>query len=477
VTEASTRLTLRTVEGRTSREHAAWGRAIREEVRRGEVGAPAGPRDRDPVALLLEDERGLVEDLLPIRHARMATSAFAFFRGSAGLMAFDLAAATSTGIPAQLCGDAHISNFGMFGTPERDLVFDVNDFDETHAGPFEWDVLRLAASAAVAARDGAHGAATERRAARTAAQAYREAIRDLASQRFIDVWFSKITTQAIFEELAGRLGGKAASQLEKSERKLARTAARRTSLGSLEKLAEHTDEGWRLREAPPLVVRHPRTAQIDSQLRALFEGYAASLQRDRHVLLSHYRLADFARKVVGVGSVGTDAFVFLLMGPREDDPLFLQLKEARPSALAPYVEADPVVSTGPISHDGERVVTGQRLMQAASDAFLGWASGGKGGAKRFYFRQLRDMKVSAEVELMTAGQLVAYTELCAKTLARAHARSGSSVAIAAYLGGSTRFDDTVAAWALEYASQNDRDYVILREAIGDGRLEVAPEPA
>jgi uncharacterized protein (DUF2252 family) len=475
ITKGTQTVVLRAVEGRTSDERAAWGRAIRQRVKRGELARPQGTRDRDPVDLMLADEEGLVAELLPIRHARMARSAFAFLRGSAGLMAYDLAGGPSSGIPVQLCGDAHVSNFGFFATPERNLIFDVNDFDETHAGPFEWDVLRLATSAAVAARDRAHGPEVERAAARTAARAYREAIAELATMRFIDVWFSQVTAQRLFGELEKRLHGKARKRLETSKRSLAKAAAKRTSLGSLEKLAEQTDDGWRIREAPPLVVRHPRTKEIDGQLRALFESYAGSLQRDRHVLLDHYRLTDFARKVVGVGSVGTDAFVFLLIGSRESDPLFLQLKEARPSVLAAYVDADAVVSTEPITHQGERVVTGQRLMQAASDAFLGWASGGKGNSKHFYFRQLRDMKVSAEVELMNPRRLVAYTELCARTLARAHARSGSSAAIAAYLGGSETFDAAAEAWGLEYADQNDRDYAALTGAIADGRLEVAAD--
>lgn len=444
-------------------ELRAAGREHRRRVPRADHAewTPADER-RDPVAAVVEEDTGRVPDLVPIRHGRMAPSAFTFYRGTAGIMAEDLASLPSSGILVQSCGDCHLSNFGVFATPERSLVFDLNDFDETYPAPFEWDLKRLAASFVVAARDNGFGDRDGAEAARRSVARYHEAIRRDARRPFLDVWYQSLDVDSVLTAVATTGSKKARKAAAKGVRK----ARSRTHLGTLAKLAEHVDGRWRIRHDPPVVVTYPGHEEAAPRLDALFAAYAETLPPDHRRLFEQYRLVDFARKVVGVGSVGTEAFVFLFLGPQGDDPLFLQLKQAGPSVLAPHVEPDVPQP----EHDGQRVVEGQRLMQAASDVFLGWASGGPGGDQRFYVRQLRDMKGSTEVAELSPAGLCAYADLCGEALARAHARSGAAPEISGYLGGKESFEAAVTRFALAYADQAERDYERFAAAIADGRL-------
>jgi uncharacterized protein (DUF2252 family) len=443
-------------------EQRAWGRERRRAIARSAHAGWSPPADRpDPVATIEAEDADRVPDLVPIRHARMAASPFAFLRGSAAVMAGDLATTPSSGIVVQSCGDCHLSNFGVFATPERRLVFDINDFDETMPAPFEWDVKRLAASFVVAARSlGATGAETQR-PVRRAVRAYREAMLRDSDLAFLDVWYQSIPVDAVLAALLPRAGRRTRRKSEKAIQK----ARNRTNLGALRRFAQRTDDGWRIRTEPPLIVRYEAQDDVEPALHALFADYANTLAPERRRLFDAYSLADFARKVVGVGSVGTEAFMFLFIGPQGDDPLFLQLKQAQPSVLAPHLDERP---TG---HEGRRVVEGQRVMQAASDVFLGWARGGPGGGQDFYIRQLRDMKGSAEIERMAPGELDIYAALCGAALARAHARSGQAPAIAGYLGKGDAFDRAVAKFASEYADQTERDHRAMTDAIAAGRLD------
>ncbi|MGE5636824.1 MAG: DUF2252 domain-containing protein [Nocardioidaceae bacterium] len=443
-------------------EQRATGRERRRDVPRSAHAGWSPPAGRpDPLATIEAEDAGRVPDLVPIRHARMATSPFAFLRGSAAVMAADLATTPSSGIVVQSCGDCHLSNFGVFATPERRLIFDINDFDETLPAPFEWDVKRLAASFVVAARSlGATGEDALRPALRATAS-YRNLMRRNARTPMLDVWYQSIPVDAVLEAVLPSAGRRARRDTAKRLRK----TRSRTNLGALERFAQRTEDGWRILPEPPLVVAYERTEDADEALRRLFDGYADTLPPDRRLLFSQYRLADFARKVVGVGSVGTEAFMFLFIGPQGDDPLFLQLKQAQASALAPYVEV-PVPA-----NEGRRVVEGQRLMQAASDVFLGWARGGPNRDQEFYVRQLRDMKGSAEIERMRPAELDVYAALCGAALARAHARSGQAAAIAGYLGKGDAFDRAIAAFAADYADQTERDHAALTDAIAEGRLD------
>jgi uncharacterized protein (DUF2252 family) len=392
-------------------------------------------------------------------------------------MAADLAQAPSSGIGVQLCGDAHLANFGVFATPERNLLFDLNDFDETHAGPFEWDVKRLAASVVVAGRDHGYPEAVVADALRMALESYRRGVADAAEMTILEAWYHRLDLASIFAVFESEMRQRGQRRLlEREQRRVARNAARRTSVGSLSRLAEPGLDGtWRLREAPPLITRFAIDEQVAGRVRALFEQYADSLRSETHVLLTSYRPVDLARKVVGVGSVGTETFVFLLQSTRRRDVLFLQLKEAKPSVLAGFVDGPSVVGTRPIAHDGERVVVGQRLMQAASDQFLGWASGGQGRKQRFYLRQLRDMKISADLTVMTPRSFVAYAGLCARALAFAHGRSGSAVAISGYVGSGPAFLRAMEAYAQAYAERTVEDHAALAAAAKAGRIPVADE--
>jgi uncharacterized protein (DUF2252 family) len=449
---------------------AAEGRAARRRVPRGAHGewAPA-PERRSALEVLEEQEASRLPELLPLRHARMLASPFAFFRGAAAVMAADLAATPSSGAQVQLCGDAHIANFGGFASPERDLVFDINDFDETFRGPWEWDVKRLAASVEIAGRETGLRARRRADAVRASVRAYREAMRRFAAMGNLEVWYARLDASTIVAEIERRRGAKhGAAFRQRIER-----AQSRDHLRALSKLTVQTNGLPRIAHRPPLLVPVEELTDaggvdVEQAMRALMRSYRESLRSDRRRLLDGFRYVHLARKVVGVGSVGTRAWVVLLVGRDAGDPLFLQVKEARRSVLEPYAERNGG------RNEGRRVVQGQWLMQAASDILLGWlrARGPDGQERDFYVRQLWDWKASAEIGAMTGAQLTAYGELCAWTLARAHARSGDRVAIAAYLGGGDRFDRALAAFAAAYADQNERDHAALAEAARAGDLAV-----
>ena len=436
------------------------GRAARRIVSRGSHAHWAPAPDRpDPVELLEEQAQGRLEELLPIRYSRMMASPFAFLRGSAIVMAQDLAGTPKSGIQAQLCGDSHLLNFGAYASPERSLLFDLNDFDETLPGPWEWDVKRLAASLVVAGRDNGFDASDCRGAAQASVASYRQRMAEFSQMGELEVWYSRIGEEDIRGLLShARAGKKTTKRLSKNVRK----ARGRDSLHALSKLTTVVDGRRRIIEDPPLLVRLPEGDDVRSQVYAILESYKRTLQEDRRHLLERYRFVDAARKVVGVGSVGVRAFVVLLEGRDENDPLFLQVKEARSSVLERHLKSNTY------EHHGHRVVAGQRLMQAASDIFLGWFRGTEG--RDFYQRQLKDMKGSADLESMSPDDLVIYAGICGWALARAHARSGDRVEIAAYLGKSERFDVAIADFAKEYADQNERDHAALCAAVKSGRV-------
>jgi uncharacterized protein (DUF2252 family) len=387
----------------------------------------------------------------------MAASPFAFLRGSAAVMAADLASQPHTGLTVQLCGDAHLLNFGLYASPERTLLFDLNDFDETFPGPFEWDVKRLAASVAVAGRENGHSDTKAHRAALEATAAYRTALRGLARKGELAVWYERIDADSLLPLV------RSARHRRRVESSLTR-ARRRTSLHAVGKLTETVDGRRRIVHDPPLL--EPAGAADTASLRKIFSDYRSTLSEERRLLLDRYRFVDAARKVVGVGSVGTRCFIVLLAGRDQDDPLFLQIKEAHKSVLEEHLP------TGPYVHPGHRVVAGQRLLQAASDIFLGWMTGPQGRA--FYWRQLRDMKGSADVAGMSPEALTAYARLCGTALARAHARSGDRIAIAAYLGNTDTFERAVADFALSYATQTTADHATLGAAVAAGVVTASP---
>src|SRR5215217_816419 len=436
------------------------GRAARRTVPRSSHAGWTPPPDRpDPVGLLEVQAKGRLEELMPIRYGRMMASPFAFLRGSAIVMANDLASTPKSGIRAQLCGDAHLLNFGAYASPERALLFDLNDFDETLPGPWEWDLKRLAASFVVAGRDNGFDAADCHGAAQAITASYRQRMGELSEMGELEVWYTRIGEAEIQGLLSSaRAGKKTTKKLSKNVQK----ARGRDSLHALSKLTTVVAGRRRIIDDPPLLVRIPEGDEIRAQVYAILESYKRTLQEDRRHLLERYRFVDAARKVVGVGSVGTRAFVVLLEGRDRDDPLFLQVKEAGASVLEGHVPS------GSYEHHGHRVVAGQRLMQAASDIFLGWFRGTEG--RDFYWRQLKDMKGSANVETMSPDELVLYGGLCGWALARAHARSGDRLQIAAYLGKSERFDVAVADFAQAYADQNERDHAALLAAVKAGRV-------
>jgi uncharacterized protein (DUF2252 family) len=428
---------------------------------------------RDPVALLLGQAKTRVAELVPIRHGRMLVSPFTYFRGAALPMASDLATTPASGLQVQLCGDAHLSNFGAFASPERTLVFDVNDFDETLPGPFEWDVKRLAASLAIAGRDNSFPAAARRKIVLAAAEAYRTALRQFADQPLLAVWYAHLDIE--------RALGQFRSQVKKKGYKAARgmlaKAHTSDSTKALGKLTTEAGGQRRIISDPPMIVpiedvyADVQAGAIYQEIRTVLSRYGRTLQSDRRHLLEQFSLVQVARKVVGVGSVGTRAWIVLMDAGDDAEPLFLQAKEAQPSVLADYCGASQY------SNEGERVVTGQHLMQAESDIFLGWtrATGPDGLQRDFYVRQLKDWKFSAPVEQMVPQGMTVYAGLCGWTLARAHARSGDRVALAAYLGGSAKFDHAIAEFAETYADQNERDYATLQRAAKDGKVETTTE--
>ena len=439
--------------------------------------SPAADRP-DPVALLEEQDARREKDLVPVRHGRMMVSPFTFYRGAAKIMAADLKDTPRAGLNAQLCGDAHLSNFGLFASPERQLLFDVNDFDETLPGPFEYDVQRMSASFTIAGRNNGFTKAETRAATLSSVRAYREAMAEFAAMRTMDVWYAHLSEQdvlAALKNLVRTETGKNKKALKKGEKKARAVAAKahtRDSLQALSKLAELVDGKYQIISQPPIVVPLkdlPAAAemtpdQVRHVIHEQFRSYRNTLQNDRRHLLERFEIIDVARKVVGVGSVGTRAFIVLLQGRDEQDPLFLQVKEATTSVLEDHLPKSR------FKQPGERVVHGQRLMQAASDIYLGWTKGVEDG-RYLYWRQLRDMKGSAVIETMPPSSLEVYSHLCGWTLARAHARSGDSVAIAAYLGKSDAFDRSISDFSERYADQNEQDYEAFVKAVRSGRLE------
>ncbi len=449
-------------------ERAARGRAARSVARRSSHAVWEPPPDReDPVAILEGQAQSRVQDLVPIRYGRMSASPFAFFRGAAAVMAADLAGTPDSGLRVQVCGDAHLSNFGAYAAPDRRLVFDLNDFDESLPGPWEWDVKRLAASFAIAGRE--NGLSRKQRAEvlLTVTRSYREAMREFASQGNLEVWYERFDVEAALAEVEDE-DPKEVKRVRKGVAK----ARSKDSLRALEKLTEVVDGELRFRSEPPLLVPaeelFPSGESRDLRriLLDVLDAYGETLPGDRQHLLETYELQRIARKVVGVGSVGTRAWVILLTGTDDGDPLFLQAKEAEASVLEPYASASR------FRNHGRRVVEGQRLMQAASDIFLGWCRAtGAEGERDFYVRQLWDWKRSAEVERLTPRGLELYAQMCGWTLARAHARSGDRIAIGGYLGGGDSFEEAIAKFAEAYADQSERDHEALVAAIDSGRVE------
>jgi uncharacterized protein (DUF2252 family) len=451
------------------------GKDLRKQVSRTSQGgfAPA-PDRRDPIDVLEQQAATRVPELLPIRYGRMASSPFAFFRGAAAIMAMDLATTPVSGIKAQLCGDAHLVNFGIYNSPERRLVFDLNDFDETLPGPWEWDVKRLAASLVVAGRDNGFSEEDTSNVVRAAIEQYRLAMAGFAGQRNLDVWYSRMEIDEVVADLRDRMDKQRSKQVKRNIAKF----ASRDNLQAFAKLTTEVDGVPRFASSPPLVVplRELAASQefsdadaeawIAEASRRVLSDYRRSMDDDRRHLIGQYEFADLARKVVGVGSVGTRAWIVLMLGRDSADPLILQFKEAGSSVLEPYV------GVSQYDQGGHRVVAGQRLMQATSDIFLGWYRGkGIDGIDRsFYIRQLRDGKGSIDVAAMDPVTLRGYAGLCAWTLARAHARSGDRVAIASYLGTSGAFDEAMVTFAHLYAEQNERDHAALVAAIADGRI-------
>jgi uncharacterized protein (DUF2252 family) len=444
-------------------EHRAAGRAARGMVPRTSHAGWAPPHDRpDPVALLHAQDATRVQELVPIRWGRMSVSPFTFYRGAALLMASDLSATPNSGLTVQACGDAHLLNFGIFASPERTLLFDVNDFDETLPGPWEWDLKRLVTSIVLAGRDAGFSAAQNRDAALAAARSYREWMANYAAMGDIDVYYSKVAAEEILK-LAKTAAGVKKGRVDEILAK-ART---RDSLHALTKLTKTVDGLPRIIDAPPLIAHLPvEQSDLERIARKAFADYRATLQEDHSRLVDRYRFADIAMKVVGVGSVGTVSLIVLLVGRDDGDPLFLQLKEAGPSVLEAFA------GKSRYQNQGRRVVAGQRLMQAASDVFLGWVRVAGERQRDYYWRQLRDMKGSFAVEDPRPNGLALYGGICAWTLARAHARSGDRIAIAAYLGKSHRFDLALADFAESYADQVEKDFEVVQKAIKNGTLQV-----
>ena len=455
----------------TPAERRVRGKAARAEVpRESHAKWEPSPDRPDPVALLESQGATRVPDLVPVRYGRMMETPFTYYRGAALPMASDLATTPATGMIVQACGDAHLSNFGLFGSPERRLVFDVNDFDETLPAPWEWDVKRLAASLEVAARENGFSDKDRRKIVLASAARYRQVMRMLSGEGNLDVWYTQVDIDEFRARFDNLLRERQRKQLDKGLAK-ART---RDSMQELNKLTRIEDGKPRIVPDPPVIVpirdllgELAGAVDFEKELRALLGQYRRTLQPDRRVLVEQFEFADMARKVVGVGSVGTQCWIVLMLGRDESDPLFLQVKEAEESVLARFAGASKY------NHQGERVVNGQRLMQASSDIFLGWqrvAAGIDGRARDFYVRQLRDWKFSVDIAAMVPRGLRLYGELCGLTLARAHARSGDEIAIAAYLGGSDVFENAIADFSAAYADQNERDFQAFNAAIASGRL-------
>jgi uncharacterized protein (DUF2252 family) len=471
--QAPSETAVRRIDHPSADERAARGREARRLVPRSSHAGwkPADDRS-DPVALLQEQDRTREPDLVPVRHGRMMASPFTFYRGAAKVMAADLEGTPRAGLEVQLCGDAHLSNFGVFASPERTLLFDLNDFDETLPGPFEYDVARLAASFAIAARNNGFAGADVAEAATATVRSYRNAIAEFAEMGNLAIWYSRLPADDVLDLIRRSATSKKERVGTARAEKLVAQARTRDSVQALAKLGELVDGQYRIVSQPPLIVPLRDVAlhygldpkETEDGIRVLLRQYRATLEDDRRHLLDGFQVVDVARKVVGVGSVGTRAFIALLQGRDEADPLFLQVKEATTSVLEDHLPKSRY------ANHGERVVRGQRMMQAASDIFLGWTRG-LDVDRHYYWRQLRDMKGSAAVETMSPLAMSVYAGMCGWTLARAHARSGDPIAINAYLGRRDSFDRAMTDFACRYADQNERDYERFVDAIHAGALE------
>jgi uncharacterized protein (DUF2252 family) len=457
-------------------ERAVRGKEARAAVpRESHETFDPGPGRPDPLALLAEQATSRVPELVPVRWGRMMVSPFTYYRGAALPMASDLATTPVSGLPVQACGDAHLSNFGVFGSAERRLVFDVNDFDETLPGPWEWDVKRLAASMEVAARDNGYEGKECRDIVAATVASYRRAMRGFAKATNLEVWYAHVDV----DQLQTQFGSQLKARQRKLVGKAAAKARTRDSMQEVAKLTEVVDGQVRIIAQPPLLVpiadllpSQMDRAAMEAQLKELLARYRRTVETDRRFLLETFEFADMARKVVGVGSVGTRCWIILMHGRDSSDPLFLQVKEAEASVLSRFVGASRY------TNQGQRVVAGQRLMQASSDIFLGWQrneAGLDGKQRDFYVRQLRDWKFSLPIELMVPRGMRMYGELCGWTLARAHARSGDRIAIAAYLGGSDVFDQAITRFSAAYADQNERDHKSLVAAVASGKITAEPD--
>jgi uncharacterized protein (DUF2252 family) len=443
-------------QGESLSERGEQGKALRRKVPRSAHSRWEPPADRpDPIRLLQASDPLRQPDLLPIRYGRMMESPFTFLRGSAAVMASDLTATPTTDLLVQACGDAHLANFGLFGTPERQIVFDLNDFDETLRGHWEWDIKRLAASLVVAGRVNGLSPAICDESVRSAAATYREHLAQFAAMNYLALWYTQVNAQDVLALLSG--------MAHRVAQKHVRKAQRRDHLHAFARLTTMTDGQPRLANDPPLLM-HVSDSIMGDHIEELLIGYLASLREDRRDLLRRYTLVDFARKVVGVGSVGTRCYVMLLTGKDQGDPLFLQMKEANVSVLESYGERPKSIH----ANHGQRVVRGQQRIQAASDIFLGW---GRMGVEHYYVRQLRDMKGSVDAATLSPQGYVTYATLCAWALARAHARSGDVVALASYLGRRDTFDQALVVFANAYADQTERDHAALIAAVRSGRVE------
>ena len=468
-TEGTVRERATTEERLTHADRVARGKDARRQAPLESHAEFAPDRPRDPVGLLIEQAKSRVPELVPIRNGRMLVSPFTYYRGAALPMAADLSTTPTSGLRVQLCGDAHLSNFGAFASPSRRLVFDVNDFDETLPGPFEWDVKRLAGSLAVAGRDNGYGGKDRRKIELAAAESYRTAMRAFAGQHFMDVWYAHMDVDEAISEFRSQFKAKRVKATEKMVAK-ART---HDSMQAQSKLTTEVDGERRIISDPPLIepveeiFPEVQAGQIYKLIREVLGKYQRTLESDRKHLVEHFALVQLARKVVGVGSVGTRAWIALMDGEDGTEPLFLQAKEAQLSVLAAYC------GRSQYSNQGERVVAGQHLMQAESDIFLGWThvTAPEAVERDFYVRQLKDWKFSVPIEQMIPSGMKIYARMCGWTLARAHARSGDRVALAAYLGGSAKFDQAIAAFAETYADQNERDHAALQSAVKEGRIQ------
>jgi uncharacterized protein (DUF2252 family) len=459
----------------TFEERSATGRAARNRTPRSAHGSWAPAADRsDPVALLEEQAATRVPELVPIRYGRMLVSPFTFYRGAAAIMAEDLASTPTSGINVQLCGDAHLSNFGVFGTPERDMIFDINDFDETLPGPWEWDVKRLAASFEICGRHRGFSRQECQDVAAAAVFGYRERMRKSAGMPTLQAWYDRLDADTILDWIRTKKADKLAGtkEVQRTEQNIAK-ARTRDSMRVFSKLVGEVDGELRIKADPPLIVPIEDLVPVGRQrldteehMRNLLQSYQETLLHHHHPL-EEYRYVHMARKVVGVGSVGTRAWILLLLGRDDTDPLILQAKEAQASVLERHL------APSAYGNHGERVVRGQRMMQAASDIFLGWqqVTDYYGVTRDFYLRQLHDWKGSVNVETIRVPGATLYARVCGQTLARAHARSGDRVAIASYLGKGEAFDRAVASFASAYADQNERDYEAFAQAVESGRLE------